>query len=153
MQIQINGSLRSCDAPQNTKALFVLRNDLGLVGVKMGCAEGHCGSCTVLVDGLPTTTCDLPLWALEGKAVRTPEGVGSPEHLHCVQQALLDEQPGQCGYCLSGIMMSAVALTERQPAPSEHEVRAALDKHLCRCGSHPRIVKAVMKAIQTGSAA
>jgi aerobic-type carbon monoxide dehydrogenase small subunit (CoxS/CutS family) len=153
LQIQINGTARSCDVHQNTKALFVLRNDLGLVGVKMGCVEGHCGSCTVLVDGLPTTTCDLPLWALEGKSVRTPEGVGSPDHLHPVQQALLDEQPGQCGYCLSGIMMTAVALTERQPAPSEHEVRVALDKHLCRCGSHPRIVKAVMKAIQTGSAA
>jgi nicotinate dehydrogenase subunit A len=153
LQIQINGSLRSCDAPDSTKALFVLRNDLGLLGVKMGCTEGHCGSCTVLVDGVPTTTCDLPLWALHGKSVLTPEGVGAPGHLHPVQQALLDAQPGQCGYCLSGIMMTAVALTARTPAPSEHEVRGALDKHLCRCGSHPRIVKAVMNAIQTGSAA
>ena len=113
----------------------------------MGCGEGHCGVCTVLVDGRPTTTCDLPLWALEGKTVVTPEGVGSPGHPHPVQAALLDEQAGQCGFCLSGILMTAVALVDRDRATSEQEVRAALDRHLCRCGTHHRIVKAVMKAI------
>lgn len=128
-------------------AVYALRNDLGLAGVRMGCGEGHCGACTVLVDGRPTTTCDLALGALEGCAVRTPEGVGSPEHPHPVQTAFLQEQAGQCGFCLSGIMMTAVALVEREQPPAEPEVRAALDRHLCRCGTQHRIIKAVMKAI------
>ncbi len=130
-------------------AVFVLRNDLGLAGVRLGCGEGHCGACTVLVDGVPTTTCDLPLRALEGCTVRTPEGVGSHERPHPVQTALLQAQAGQCGFCLSGILMTAVALVERQEAPSEPEVRAALDRHLCRCGTQHRIIKAVMKALET----
>lgn len=147
MEITINGVVRNSDAPANSVAVYVLRNDLGLAGVRLGCGEGHCGSCTVLVDGLPTTTCDLSLGALEGRAVRTPEGLGSREHPHPVQVALLQEQAGQCGFCLSGIMMTAVALVERKEAPAEPEVRAALDRHLCRCGTHHRIIKAVMKAI------
>jgi aerobic-type carbon monoxide dehydrogenase small subunit (CoxS/CutS family) len=147
LNININGALRVCDAPATTKAVFVLRNDLGLCGVKLGCGEGHCGACTVLVDGVPATTCDMQLWALEGKAVRTPEGLGTPEAPHPVQAAFLQEQAAQCGFCLSGILMTAAALVERDTPPDEQEVRAALDKHLCRCGTHHRIVKAVMRAL------
>ena len=149
MEITINGVLRSCDAPANSMAVYVLRNDLGLAGVRLGCGEGHCGACTVLVDGRPTTTCDLPWEALQGRAVRTPEGVGSPQQPHAVQTAFLQEQAGQCGFCLSGIMMTAIALVERQQAPADSEVRAALDRHLCRCGAHHRIIKAVVSAIHS----
>lgn len=147
MNLNINGVSRVCDAPATSKAVFVLRNDLGLSGVKLGCGEGHCGACMVLVDGVPATTCDMQLWALEGKAVRTLEGLGTPEAPHPVQAAFLQEQAAQCGFCLSGILMTATALVERDTAPSEQEVRAALDRHLCRCGSHHRIVKAVMRAL------
>jgi nicotinate dehydrogenase subunit A len=147
VNINVNGQVRSCDAPANTRSVFVLRNDLGLCGVKLGCGEGHCGACTVLVDGRPVTTCDLPLWALEGKAVRTLEGLGTPEAPHPVQAAFLQEQAAQCGFCLSGILMTATALVEREAPPTEQEVRTALDQHLCRCGSHHRIVKAVMRAV------
>lgn len=147
MDIAINGVVRSCDAPAGSMAVHVLRNDLGLAGVRVGCGEGHCGACMVLVDGVPTTTCDLSIGALEGRSVRTPEGVGTREQPHPVQTAFLQEQAGQCGFCLSGIMMTAVALVERPKVPTEDEVRAALDRHLCRCGTQHRIIKAVMKAV------
>lgn len=146
MEVEINGSMRHFDAPENSKAIFILRNDLGLLGVKMGCGEGQCGACVVLVDGVPTTTCDLPVWALKDKVVTTVEGIGSLESPHPVQTEFLEEQAGQCGYCLGGILMTAVALYERDPSPTEVEVRGALDRHLCRCGTHSRIVNAVMRS-------
>lgn len=148
MELTINGAHRSCDYAPNANAIFALRNDLGLKGVRMGCGQGQCGSCTVLVDGVPTTSCNLPFWALEGKRVTTPEGVGSPAQPHPVQAAILAEQPGQCGFCLSGILMSAVALVDSGKSLTESDVRAALDRHLCRCGSQPRIIKAVMAALE-----
>ena len=146
MEINVNGSARHCDAPASSIAVYVLRNDLGLYGVRLGCGEGHCGACMVLVDGRPATTCDMQLSALEGKQVTTPEGIGAGGQPHPVQAALLEHQAGQCGFCLSGILMTAVALLERDRSPSEQEVRAALDKHLCRCGSHHRILQAVLAA-------
>lgn len=149
MDIAINGVVRSCDAQAGSMAVHILRNDFGLVGVRLGCGEGHCGACMVLVDGVPTTTCDLPVASLEGRTVRTAEGVGSREQPHPVQTAFLQEQAGQCGFCLSGIIMTAVSLVERAKAPSEQEVREALDRHLCRCGTQHRIIKAVMKAVNT----
>ncbi len=148
MEITINGVVRRCNPIANSMALYALRNDLGLAGVRQGCGEGHCGACTVLVDGRPTTTCDLPIEALQGHVVRTPEGVGTHEQPHAVQTAFLQEQAGQCGFCLSGILMTAVSLVERPQAPAEPEVRAALDRHLCRCGTQHRIIKAVMRAIK-----
>ena len=148
MNLTINGVQRSCEFPPNAPAIFALRNELDLKGVRMGCGEGHCGSCTVLVDGVPTTTCDLPFWALEGKKVTTPEGVGMPEQPHPMQSAILAEQPGQCGFCLSGILMSSVALVDSGKRLTEADVRQALDRHLCRCGSQPRIIKAVMAALE-----
>jgi nicotinate dehydrogenase subunit A len=146
VEVEINGSMRHFEAPENSKAIFILRNEPGLLGVKMGCGEGQCGACVVLVDGVPTTTCDLPVWALKDKVVTTVEGIGFLESPHPVQTAFLEEQAGQCGYCLSGILMTAVALYERDPSPTEIEVRAALDMHLCRCGTHSRIVNAVMRS-------
>jgi nicotinate dehydrogenase subunit A len=104
----------------------------------------------VLVDNIPVTTCNLPFEALQGKQVTTPEGVGSNEHPHPVQAALMAEQPGQCGFCLSGILMTAVGLVDAGQPLTEDQVCSALDKHLCRCGSHPRIIRAVMKALQEG---
>jgi nicotinate dehydrogenase subunit A len=148
MDVLINGVTRHCDYPANAHAIFALRNELDLKGVRMGCSEGNCGSCMVLIDGVPTTTCDLPFWALEGKRITTPEGVGSVEQPHPVQAAILAEQPGQCGFCLSGILMSAVALVDSGQRLTESDVRAALDKHLCRCGSQPRIIRAVMAALE-----
>ena len=147
MELMINGVQRSCDFPANAFAVYALRNDLDLKGVRMGCGGGHCGACMVLVDGVPTTSCDLPFWALEGKKITTPEGVGTIEQPHPVQAAVLAEQPGQCGFCLSGILMSSVALVDSGKRVTESDVRAALDKHLCRCGSQPRIIKAVMAAL------
>jgi nicotinate dehydrogenase subunit A len=148
LEINVNGGARHCDAPAGSMAVYVLRNDLGLAGVRLGCGEGHCGACTVLVDGRPATTCDMPLAALEGRQVTTPEGVGAGGLLHPVQAALLEHQAGQCGFCLSGILMTAVALVDGERAPSEQEVRAALDRHLCRCGSQHRILQAVLAAVR-----
>jgi nicotinate dehydrogenase subunit A len=150
MDIRVNGQRFVTEVPQNTKAIFVLRNDLGFRDVRQGCGTGHCGACTVLVDGKPLSTCDMPIWALEGKEVTTVQGLGSPQNPHPVQKALLDEQAGQCGYCLSGIMATAAALLNSPDSPSEAEVRVALDRHLCRCGTHDRIIRAVMRAIRFG---
>lgn len=153
MELLINGVSRQCDFPANRPAIYALRNELDLKAVRMGCGEGHCGSCTVLVDNLPVTTCNLPFEALQGKRVTTPEGVGSIEQPHPVQAALMTEQPGQCGFCLSGILMTAVGLVDAGQPLTQEQVCSALDKHLCRCGSHPRIIRAVMSALQAGQGA
>ena len=126
--------------------LYVLRNDCDLKGTRFGCGVAQCGSCNVLVDGKSLPSCDLPLWAAEGKAIVTVEGLADGDVLHPLQQAFIDEQAAQCGYCLSGILVGAAALLAAHPDPSEAEVRAALDQHLCRCGTHNRIVRAVLRA-------
>jgi nicotinate dehydrogenase subunit A len=146
MDLNINGALRAVDAKPDTPLLYVLRNDLGLYGSRFGCGSGLCGACFVLVDGRPMASCDLPISVLAGKKVTTVEGLGADGKLHPVQEALIDEQAAQCGYCMSGIAVSAAALLARNKQPSEKEVREALDKHLCRCGSHNRVVRAVLKA-------
>ena len=146
MNLTVNGSVRSVDAKADTPLLYVLRNDLGLVGSRFGCGSGQCGACFVLVDGRAMASCDMPVSFAEGKHITTIEGLGRDGDLHPVQKALVAEQAAQCGYCMSGIAVSAAALLSNNPSPSESEVRAALDKHLCRCGSHNRVVKAVMKA-------
>src|SRR4029079_5271534 len=141
MNLTVNGSVRAVDAKADTPLLYVLRNDLNLVGTRFGCGSGQCGACFVLVDGRPMASCDMPLSFVEGKQVITVEGLG----MNAVQHELLDEQAAQCGYCMSGIAISATALLLRNPSPTETEVREALDKNLCRCGSHGRVVRAVMK--------
>jgi len=145
MDLNINGAARVVDVNPDTPLLYVLRNDLGLVGSRFGCGSGLCGACYVLVDGRPMASCDLPVFLVAGKKVTTVEGLGPPGELHPVQKALIDEQAAQCGYCMSGIAVSAAALLATNKQPSEKEVREALDKHLCRCGSHNRVVRAVLK--------
>ena len=150
MKLTVNGTSRDTAAQPDTPLLYVLRNDLGLVGSRFGCGSGQCGACYVLVDGRPMASCDLPVSFVEGKQVTTIEGlggtVGNEGDLHPVQRALIAEQAAQCGYCMSGIAVSAAAVLAANKRPSESEVRAALDKHLCRCGSHNRVIRAVMKA-------
>ena len=146
MNLHVNGVSREVKAEPSTPLLYVLRNDLGLVGSRFGCGSGQCGACFVLVEGKPVASCDLPIESVEGKKVTTVEGLGANGELHKVQQALIAEQAAQCGYCMSGITISAAALLSRNASPSEAEVREALDKNLCRCGSHNRVVKAVMRA-------
>jgi nicotinate dehydrogenase subunit A len=146
VEIEVNGALRNVDAAPDTPLLYVLRNDLGLPGSRFGCGSGQCGACFVLVDGRPMASCDLPVSFIAEKKVTTIEGLEQGGKLHPVQQALIDEQAAQCGYCMSGIVISAVALLEKNRSPSEEEIRTALDKNLCRCGSHNRVVRAVMRA-------
>ena len=144
--LTINGAARTTTAAPDTPLLDVLRNEWGLMATRFGCGAEACGACTVLVDGAPAYACTLPVDALDGKQVTTLEGLGTVDKPHPLQQAFLDEQAGQCGYCLSGIMMSAKALLDRNPRPARHEIAAALDRHLCRCGAHHRILRAVERA-------
>jgi nicotinate dehydrogenase subunit A len=145
--LTVNGGAVSISADGDTPLLDVLRNHLGLVGTKFGCGQEQCGSCMVLIDGKPEKSCGTALSTVAGKAVVTIEGLGTPEHPHPLQVAFLDEQAGQCGYCLAGILMSAKALLDRNPSPSRSEIAAALDDNICRCGSHPRILRAIEKAV------
>ena len=142
MKLKVNGAELSVDAKPETPLLYVLRNDLGLVGSRFGCGSGQCGACFVLLDGRAMASCDMPVSFAEGKSVVTVEGL----EMNAVQRALVTEQAAQCGYCMSGIVVSASALLKSNPAPSEAQVKEALDRHLCRCGSHNRVVRAVMKA-------
>ena len=142
----VNGGVVSVTANGDTPLLDILRNHLGLVGTKFGCGQEQCGCCMVLVDGRPEKSCGKALSTVAGKVITTIEGLGTPERPHPLQQAFLDEQAGQCGYCLSGILISAKALLDRNTAPSRAEIAAALDDNICRCGSHVRILRAVERA-------
>src|SRR5882672_7788446 len=142
----VNGKTVSLSAAADTPLLDALRNHLGLTGTKFGCGAEQCGSCMVLVDGKPEKSCGKALSTVAGKAVLTIEGLGTPQHPHPLQQAFLDEQAGQCGYCLPGILISAKALLDRNPSPSRAEIAAALDDNICRCGSHTRILRAIERA-------
>ena len=146
IRFRLNGAETEIDADPDTPLLTMLRGQLGLTGSHFGCGAGECGACMVLVDGHALTSCDTPLWSVADKAVTTIEGLGTEEHPHALQRAFIAEQAMQCGYCLSGIMMSAAALLKRNANPTGTEVKAALDRNLCRCGSHNRIVRAVLRA-------
>ncbi|MGZ5064884.1 MAG: (2Fe-2S)-binding protein [Usitatibacter sp.] len=142
----LNGRSAQSQAKGSTPLVYVLRGEMGLMGARIGCGEGHCGSCTVIVEGKAVTSCDLPLEAVAGKSVETVEGIAPDGKLHPVQQAIIDEQAGQCGYCLTGIVMRAKVLLDSNPAPTRREIATALDGHLCRCGAQPRILRAVARA-------
>jgi nicotinate dehydrogenase subunit A len=146
MEIQVNGERRSVGAAPDTPLLYVLRNDLGLVGSRFGCGTGQCGACFVIVEGKALPSCDTPLWSVAGKSITTVEGLSQGGELHPVQKALLAEQAAQCGYCISGIAVAAAALLSSNRNPTETEVRNALDRNLCRCGAHNRVVRAVLRA-------
>ena len=146
-EFEVNGKRVSVTPSiDDTPLLDVLRNTLGLMGTRFGCGLEQCGCCMVLIDGQPEKSCAKPVWSVAGKSVTTIEGLGTSEAPHPLQQAFLDEQAGQCGYCLSGIIVSAKALLDKNPAPTRAEIAAALDANICRCGSHNRILRAVEKA-------
>jgi nicotinate dehydrogenase subunit A len=146
IELTVNGRPVQTAMAGTTPLLDVLRNQLGLLGTRYGCGLEQCGSCVVLLDGEPVHACSREVGTAAGGRVTTIEGLGTPAAPHPLQQAFLDEQAGQCGYCLSGIIMSAKALLDRNPSPSRGEIVRALDKHLCRCGAQPRILRAVEKA-------
>jgi nicotinate dehydrogenase subunit A len=146
IELIVNGERHESGADPDTPLLYVLRNELGLVGARFGCGMGLCGACFVHVDGAVVASCDTPLWSVEGRTVVTVEGLAPGDALHPVQQAVLDEQAAQCAYCITGVIMSAAALLERSPHPDRTEVVAALERNLCRCGAQGRMVRAVLRA-------
>ncbi len=148
ISLKVNGVSRSVPAEPDTPLLYVLRNDLELNGAKFGCGLAQCGACTVLIDGKATRSCVTPIGTLEKSEITTIEGLGSIDKPHALQQAFIQEQAAQCGYCINGMIMSAKELIDRNPRPSEQDVRAALEGNLCRCGTHNRIIRAVLRAAQ-----
>jgi nicotinate dehydrogenase subunit A len=150
INIKVNGAMRAVPAEPDTPLLYVLRNDLSLNAAKFGCGLAQCGACTVLVDGKPVRSCVTPIATLGQSEITTLESLGTIERPHPLQAAFMTEQAAQCGYCIAGIIMSAKALLDRSPRPSEADVRQGLAGNLCRCGAHNRIVRAVLRAAQTG---
>jgi nicotinate dehydrogenase subunit A len=148
INLKVNGQIRGIAARADTPLLYVLRNDLALNGAKFGCGLAQCGACTVLLDGKAAKSCETPIGALTNTEIITVEGLGTVGRPHPLQQAFMDEQAVQCGYCTSGMIMSAKELLDRNPRPSEGEARAALAGNLCRCGIHNRVVRAVLRAAQ-----
>ena len=148
LTLNVNGRSRVVEADAETPLLYALRNDLGLIGTRYGCGLGQCGSCTVIIDGKAMQSCDVPVSAVVGKQITTVEALGSDAALHPLQRAFITEQAAQCGYCASGILMAAKALLDVNRDPSDSEIRAALEKNLCRCGTHGRILRAIKRAAQ-----
>ncbi len=142
----VNGRGCEVEVEADTPLLYVLRNDLGLTGAKFGCGLEQCGACQVLVDGKPVESCRTAIGSVAGCEVTTIEGIGTIEDLHPVQRAFVEEQAAQCGYCIPGVIVTAVALLDRNATPSDTEIRDALATHLCRCGAHTRILRAVRRA-------
>jgi nicotinate dehydrogenase subunit A len=149
ISLHVNGIPRELEVEPDTPLLYVLRNDLGLKGAKFGCGLEQCGACAVIVDGRSALSCREPVSAFVGRQVTTLEGLGTVDALHPVQEAFLEEQAAQCGYCTSGLIVAATALLHENPMPSDREIRAALAAHLCRCGAHGRVIAAVKRAART----
>ena len=148
LRLVVNGRAETLAVPRDAPLLNVLRNDLGLNGPKYGCGLGECGACTVLVDGIEARACVIPVGGVEGRHITTLEGLGTIDALHPVQQAFIECQAAQCGYCLNGMIVSTVALLARLPQPSDAQVRDALAHNLCRCGTHLEILQAVQRAAE-----
>jgi nicotinate dehydrogenase subunit A len=146
IRFRLNGVETDIDADPDASLLTILRGELGMTGAHFGCGAGECGACNVIVGDHAVTACDTPLWSVADKDITTVEGLGDAHRPHPLQRAFIAEQALQCGYCVSGILMSAAALLKRNPNPTNSDVRAALDRNLCRCGSHNRIVRAVLRA-------
>ncbi len=151
LMFQVNKQPMQFDGDDKSTLLSVLRDELGLSGPKFGCGQGECGACMVLVDGQPQTSCNLPVWSIQGRQVTTLEGLGTPASPHPVQTAFIECRAAQCGYCVSGIITSACALLAQNPKPNREEIVQALDKHLCRCGAHTRMVRAIQRVAETHS--
>jgi nicotinate dehydrogenase subunit A len=152
-RIRVNGADRDVVSEPDAPLLYVLRNELSLNGPKFGCGLGQCGACTVHVDGAPRRSCVTAVSAVVGKEVVTLEGLGTPERPHPLQQAFIDEQAAQCGYCVNGMIMRAAALLARTPHPTRDEITTALSANLCRCGTHMRIVRAIARAAEGSASA
>ena len=148
IELNINGRTHAIDADPNTPLLYVLRDHLALSGAKFGCGLGQCGACTVMVDGQATFSCLTPISVLPGRRIKTVEGLGTIEQPGPLQRAFIDEQAAQCGYCIAGMIMRAQALLEKNPSPSETEIRRQMMPNLCRCGTHMRILRAVRRAAE-----
>ena len=144
--LQVNGVARSVTVEPDTPLLYILRNDLELNGPRFGCGLSQCGACTVLVDGRPTRSCVTAVSSLGAKSITTLEGLGSKDRLHPLQKAFIEEQAAQCGYCTNGMIMAAKALLDKTPKPTEAQIKKALAANLCRCGTHNRVVRAVLRA-------
>ena len=149
LRAEINGNEQVLDVDPDARLLDVLRETLGLRATRFGCGENQCGACHVLIDGRALAACDTPMWAVEGKRVTTVEGLGGEDMPAGLQAAFIAEQAAQCGYCVSGMLMSAADLLLREPDPTEEAVKLALERNLCRCGSHNRIVRAVLRAAKS----
>jgi nicotinate dehydrogenase subunit A len=147
-QFRVNGRAATLDVHPATPLLYVLRNDLRLNGPKFGCGLGQCGACTVLVGGKPIRSCVTPVSAARAKDILTVEGLGTVQHPHPIQQAFINEQAAQCGYCISGVILTAKAFLDKNPDPTDEEIRQALAGVLCRCGAHLEIIQAVKRASQ-----
>jgi nicotinate dehydrogenase subunit A len=150
IELKVNGAVHRVDVASDTPLLLVLRNDLGLTAAKIGCSLQQCGCCTVLIDGEPQRSCTLALGSIAGAEVTTLEGIGTAEAPHPLQRAFIAENAAQCGYCTAGILVSAKALLDRNASPAREEIKTALKDHLCRCGAHNRVVKAVQRAAREG---
>ncbi|MFM0500117.1 (2Fe-2S)-binding protein [Paraburkholderia caffeinilytica] len=148
LTLNVNGATHLVSAAVDTPLLYLLRNDLALNGPKFGCGLGECGTCTVLLDGMPTRSCVTTAKVASGREITTLEGLGTRNALHPVQQAFIEEQAAQCGYCLNGMIMTAKALLDRDPNPSVETIRRELSRNLCRCGTHVEIVRAVQRAAE-----
>jgi nicotinate dehydrogenase subunit A len=146
ISLKVNGATRSVPAEPDTPLLYVLRNDLELNGAKFGCGLAQCGACTVLIDGKAVRSCVTDIGSLANAEITTLEGLGTIDKPHALQRAFIEEQAAQCGYCINGMIMTAKALLDRNPKPTETDVRQALAANLCRCGTHNRIVRAVLRA-------
>ncbi len=148
----VNGREVSVHGDSGQSLLDVLRNTLHLKATRMGCGQGACGACRVMVDGHAMAACETPLWSVEGKHITTVEGLGTREAPHALQTAFIEEQAMQCGFCTSGILMSSAALLQRQAQPTRQDIVQALDGHLCRCGAHNRLIRAIEKAASKSAA-
>lgn len=146
LTLNVNGKSHHVEAAPDTPLIYVLRNDLALNGAKFGCGLAQCGACTVLIDGRAALSCVTPAGSVANTEIKTLEGLGSPDNPHPLQRAFIEEQAAQCGYCVPGMIMSAAELLRRNPKPTEQDVRDALAANLCRCGTQPRIIRAVLRA-------
>jgi len=149
ISLKVNGARHSVPAEPNTPLLYVLRNDLALNGAKFGCGLAQCGACTVLIAGQPARSCTTEIGSIGDAEITTIEGLGTIENPHPLQQAFIDEQAAQCGYCINGMIMSAKGLLDRNPRPTKQDVREGLSTNLCRCGTHGRIIRAVLRAAES----
>ena len=143
--LRVNGATREVSVEPDTPLLYILRNDLELNGPRFGCGLAQCGACTVLIDGRPTRSCVTVMSSLGAKSVTTLEGLGSKDRLHPLQKAFIEEQAAQCGYCTNGMIMTAKALLDKSPRPTEAQIKKALAANLCRCGTHNRVVRAIQR--------